>query len=85
MIIYKSFMAFKGFNAFSPSPLMGEGWGGGEIAGHRFTLSPSPQPPPTRGGEAGELLFYQVCVDAIPGFHPLWAHIPVCPFYKEMQ
>jgi hypothetical protein len=27
---------------FVPSPLMGEGWGGGGIAGHGFNPSPSP-------------------------------------------
>ena len=38
---------------------MGEGWGGGEIAGHCSNLSPSPQPPPTRGGGVIEVNILQ--------------------------
>ena len=37
------------FNAYSPSPLMGEGWGGGETSMRR-RLIPLPLPPPTEGG-----------------------------------
>ena len=51
---------------FSPSPLMGEGWGGGESAGHGYNLSPSPQPPPTRGGGVIEAIICRVFVGHDP-------------------
>jgi L-lactate dehydrogenase complex protein LldF len=40
--------------ALPPSFLGGEGRGGGEISSRRGNVSPSPQPPPTRGGEKDE-------------------------------
>ena len=50
-----------GNRAFSPSPLMGEGrGGGGKILMMTISFSPSPQPPPTRGGgEIGPEHFYK--------------------------
>ena len=49
-----------GNRAFSPSPLMGERWGGGgKILMMTISFSPSPQPPPTRGGGVERALIYE--------------------------
>ena len=49
-------------------PLDGGGLGGGEIAGHGFNPSPSPQPPPTRGGELFKPTDRKMCMgyDTVP-------------------
>jgi hypothetical protein len=52
---------------FSPSPLMGKGWGRGEIAGSGCNLSRSPQHPRTGRGELLRPTFCRVSV----GYEPI--------------
>ena len=48
-VFYSAWFYRAGLNS-SPSPLTGEGWGGGDALASRSGDTPLPNPPPPQGG-----------------------------------